>query len=555
MHAPVLALGWELWARNRRGLLAILALLVAECVVAHAVYSFISPGASIEVYWASLWVDVAVYLYLLSVFVYSDVVPGGKASGFPPRLFTLPVSTCVLVGVPMLAGVLTVIILCPVVYVIADAPFVRDGGLWSAFRYSNFEEPAFFLAAYLTCAQALCWAVVRAPLIRIAVLVVGLPSATIGMVFAKLLIPIDWHTYGWSWYEHRAIWCYCFVIICSYAVAVAGVALDRRGDRFDWAALVRWLLRAVPALPAREQNFASPADAQRWLEVRRNAWMLPALVTLFFAVMLWSAVLPFSAADVARALISFLWVPAATAFVAGFSLGKSSFWARDLRLAPLTALRPMSCVALARAKLQAAGVSALLAWGVVLVLAPTWVMLSGSGEMTRTHLTAWLGNLSAGEIALLVPTAIVGLVGLTWLQMVAGMCLSLTGRIGVVNAIVANYAVLAAVLFGLTAWVDFDPEASDTAIAMAWCLGGAVALTKFGTLIWAWKRFGPVPDRTMPRLGRAWLVVAACLVTAIEIGWPSTRGPKHLIALYVVLSLPLTRLVALPAAIAWNRHR
>jgi hypothetical protein len=36
---------------------------------------------------------------------------------------------------------------------------------------------------------------------------------------------------------------------------------------------------------------------------------------------------------------------------------------------------------------------------------------------------------------------------------------------------------------------------------------------------------------------------------------PQTPVPAHLIALFVLLALPLTRLIGLPAAVAWNRHR
>jgi hypothetical protein len=52
-----------------------------------------------------------------------------------------------------------------------------------------------------------------------------------------------------------------------------------------------------------------------------------------------------------------------------------------------------------------------------------------------------------------------------------------------------------------------------------------------------------------------WFAVAACLLVPLYAFVPENPVPPHLVALFVVLALPLTRLTALPAAVAWNRHR
>jgi energy-coupling factor transporter ATP-binding protein EcfA2 len=186
---------------------------------------------------------------------------------------------------------------------------------------------------------------------------------------------------------------------------------------------------------------------------------------------------------------------------------------------------------------------------------PGWMRVSELVRYSRALLRMWFGQLPTWELALLVPVALVGLVGLTWLQLAAGMCLSLTGRTAVVNGVALLYAAVATAIIGLGVWTDFEPDSLDIVLTILWCLGCALGLLKLAALVWVRKRFGSQPGALMPGLAVVWLVVAGCSIAAIEAGWPGTRVSAHLIALYVVLALPLTRLMALPAALAWNRHR
>src|SRR5262249_27555415 len=125
--------------------------------------------------------------------------------------------------------------------------------------------PAFLLAAWLACFQAVCWTLVRAPLLRLVVAILGFPSLalTAGLIWAKFNLRFTLPQVNVG---------LCALLVTAYAVAVAGVARDRRGDRVGWAWLGRLLLRAVPRWRGRERPFASPMAAQRWLEVRRHGW-------------------------------------------------------------------------------------------------------------------------------------------------------------------------------------------------------------------------------------------------------------------------------------------
>ncbi|QJW93635.1 hypothetical protein [Frigoriglobus tundricola] len=559
MRSPALMLGWELWARNRRGLLAVLALLVFDVVCWGRARGWVAERLGAVPYAIDLPLELfnlVAYVYLISVFVQADMLPGGKAQGYPTRLFALPVRTRWLVGLPMLYGITTIFSL---VFILSLLGTLLNEKFWhdpSIRRFQIFDwYIVCFLAAFLACTQAAAWTFVRSALARLAFVVLGLPSAGVALALAKYALGYDTYRVWYQTYPDPLIGVCAIATGCAYIVAVVGVARDRRGDRLDWAAAGTWLLRAWPGRPARAAPFASAAAAQRWLEVRRNAWTLPAVMVLFFVVMLWSTVLPFSETDVARALVGFVMVPAVAGFFVGFSMGKTSFWSRDLQLSSLTALRPLSCTGLGHAKLQAAGFSVLLTWAVVLVLAPTWAVLSGYDGSAVAVLRTWFHGLPAWKLGLLAPVALVGLVGWTWLQTVGGMCLSLTGRIAVVNGVVALYGVTGAVVIGLSIGIDFDPEFFDTALVALWVLGCGCGLLKLGVLLWVWSRFGSLPDRTQPRLAFVWLATAICLVVAVQACWPETRAPAHLVAFYLVLSLPLARLVAVPAAVAWNRHR
>jgi hypothetical protein len=479
------------------------------------------------------------YLYLMSISVHADSTLGGKPTGFPPRLFTLPLRTSVLVAWPMLYGT-------------ASAVLLWLGLSWLVLvpcgRLQTVEWwPALLLAACLACFQAVCWTLVRSPLLRLVVAILGLPSVVMcgALVWAVYDLPVTGLQVTLGLYA---------IIGSAYVVAVAGVARDRRGDRWSWAWLGRFLLRAVPLWPSRARSFASPQAAQRWLEVRRHAWLLPVFMGSFLAMLFWATALPLSPVDVARIVAAVVGVPAVLAFFVGFGIGKTNFWARDLELSSFLATRPLTSTALAHAKLYAAGLSALATWGLVLLSAPLWTLLSGNVEVVRELCDSWFHHQPAWKLSLLAPVALAGLVGLTWLQLVAGMCLSLTGRAGVVNAVVLLYGAVGTILAGLAFWNGTHDDFLDTLLVILWWLGGGLGLLKLSAAAWTWSWPSFWRERTVLRL-ILWLAIAVCLLVPLYALVPEGPVPTNLVALFIVLTLPLTRLTALPAAVAWNRHR
>jgi hypothetical protein len=99
---PALTIAGMLWRRHRRGLSLVLAWLVGVCLF----YQLLPAGVPAPPVSATASVPFAVtFFYLLAVFALgfeADVT--APRSGYPPRMFTLPVPTAVLVWVPMLCG-------------------------------------------------------------------------------------------------------------------------------------------------------------------------------------------------------------------------------------------------------------------------------------------------------------------------------------------------------------------------------------------------------------------------------------------------------------------
>src|SRR5262245_37566890 len=99
MRSAVLALGWSLWLRHRVGLALVLAWFAAVCVAFP-----LWPGepTKLAVDLLAILPFIVAFMYLIAVVSHGfDADVSARRSGFPARLFTLPLPTGVLV-VPLL---------------------------------------------------------------------------------------------------------------------------------------------------------------------------------------------------------------------------------------------------------------------------------------------------------------------------------------------------------------------------------------------------------------------------------------------------------------------
>src|SRR3954470_7458935 len=111
MRSPALAIAWEFWGRSRLGLTASAVALLALCLLPWVLPTG-RPGSEEDtIQLLTTLVTPFLFIYLLAVFIYSDVRDGSRNAGFPPRMFALPLRTSVLVALPMLYGIVAVAVL------------------------------------------------------------------------------------------------------------------------------------------------------------------------------------------------------------------------------------------------------------------------------------------------------------------------------------------------------------------------------------------------------------------------------------------------------------
>jgi hypothetical protein len=411
--------------------------------------------------------------------------------------------------------------------------------------------PALLCAAAMACFQAISWTLAGSPLLRLVVALGVLP----GWVLACVLYC---YSHGISVTVSELSLILCGVILAAYGVSVVGVSRGRRGEALGWAWVRQALERAVTGWPRRRRLFRTPARAQAWLEWRQKGLLLPFFVGCFILFLLAVAGLEMSRAEVIRVFLAFLSLPLLVAFFVGFGTAKTSFWARELGLSSFAATRPLSSSALVAAKLRTAARSTVATWALILLLASCWVVLSGNAGLVQDLWDVFILEYRPVRAWVIPPLALAGAVALTWMQLVAGLVLGLTGRPWVVNGAVSVYLALATAGACLGIWTYFHPDFYDTFLAVLWWLAGSAALAKALAALWAVRaacRESLLEARTFAWLLGVWVAGAACLVSLTCLLFGGRQLPVALIALGSVLTLPLARLVAAPLALAWNRHR
>ena len=86
----------------------------------------------------------------------------------------------------------------------------------------------------------------------------------------------------------------------------------------------------------------------------------------------------------------------------------------------------------------------------------------------------------------------------------------------------------------------------------------ALAVLKMIAAIWIARRLFQtrlISDRALV-LGAARWTLAVFVLYAVFVWWIDTPFiPRHMLAVFAILAVPLVRVSAAPLALAWNRHR
>jgi hypothetical protein len=545
MHSPAAALAWEFWGRHRFGLAGVAVLLIG-----FAAYCAAAPVSRTFGFASSVWFAIGL-CYVIGVFAYG--FEGGlesPASGFPARLFVLPVRTGVLVGWPMLQGT-------------ATAALLWLGWDYFVLRPCGVETPAWWavmLAAVVATGQAILWLPFGLPWLRILVGAAVL-SALIRAPAFFALAPSLGVSEQWIAdpnHQHTVLTTFAAALIpVAFLVAVAGVGRARRGENPDWSRL-GWFLRREGEADADRPPFTSAVRAQVWYEWRLRGRGLVVTVALVVAVLMGIGALLEHRSNRADLALTFLLVPPLIAAFWGSQMGSTGESIRSTALTTFAATRPLDNAALVSAKVRGATRTAVVAFAVVLVATAGWFAATDGYEkmsLLWEAIAERRGPAEATGYFVLFP---VGAFLFTWRALVANLWIGLTGRTWMVPLHVFLMTLI--VLRGLVEWAVWNADTQrrqQVLDALPWVAGTLVGL-KLVLAGWALRvlnRRGQLPAAALVRLLGTWLLVAGSLFGFLVWLFPSDAVPAYGLALGVVLFVPLARMAAAPLALAWNRHR
>lgn len=540
---PALALAYLFWTRHRRSLTLVggywLVVMILYQVVPRESY-FFEPMVFLFLC-ACL---IATTGYLVLVFTFSrEVRLEGCESGFPARLWTLPLPTLALTGWPMLWGSATMILGWMMLAWAARRPYESDVPLlW----------PGLLLAVVLAWLQAIVWTPLPLPWVR-AFLFIPVSIVLVFTTMAVLALDVP---------SVAVCGLLTVLLLAAYWTAVRGAVRARSGATVQWSWPV-WL--RLPRTTRTRSPFRSAAHAQLWLEWRLHGIVFPMTAASCLVLALPILLIAKHLDPVDRVVPPLLqsWQPVASVMVwilaivwtCGMDIGRLG--RGTYRLSSFWATRPISEAMLVRPKFVTAACSTLAGWGVLVVGFLVWLALSGyTAEATR-QLAAMEQRYPPGLFWGWLFFLVVGAVGLTWLQVVQLMWIGLSGSPRVTTISFYGFAAFAGlIVFGC--WLAYNPEYWPIFARLLPWLAGAAVLLKSLAAAWslhALKSCRLIPSAVLWGMPAIWFALAAgvfaTLYALLPDNWFSVPG----VVLGIVLLLPLTRLALAPLALYWNRHR
>jgi hypothetical protein len=260
MRSAATAIAWQLWNRHHLGLsISGLSLLLMIGVYPPLLRAFPAPHVVI----LTLIAPVIIFAYVVNLLIFTDEI-GSLSSGYPKRMFTLPVITRTLVFWPMLIAVVAVVSLWLIVALLA---YGRGG-----YR-PPLVLPALALVIAVTWNQVVAWSPIKSYILRIYGAILGY-----------------WLLIGWPYYLHvqdqisqsALIALGSFEPLLMFAAAWLAVWQDRRGE--DWSLgldrAVDWFWSAVERPFRPGADFRSATAAQLWYEFCCHGLLLVGMICI-----------------------------------------------------------------------------------------------------------------------------------------------------------------------------------------------------------------------------------------------------------------------------------
>jgi hypothetical protein len=543
MRSPARAIAWEFRQQHRWGWIALASYFVIMATFKFLILGVGRPGDWDDVRFALVVVVplATTFTYLLAVFTFGlsgDLA--ARQSMFPPRRFTLPVTTAALAGWPMLYGSAAIAILWLATRVFA---------VWPAGFEIPTVWPAFLAAALLAWTQALTWMPYPLPGLRVIATVLWLAA-----IDSIVLLALSFNAH-----EPVMLAILAPQVPLAYLAARSAVARARRGDVPDWSGF--FVRRSIAAdAPTRREHFPSPTHAQRWFEWRLHGRSLPALVGILLPFEL--AILPVAGgrpALIFTILAGVLLTPPAMAAFAAATVRQPNPHAGDSHgLPPFVATRPLSSAALVAAKLKAAMWSTLAAWLLVIVAIPVALRLTDTAPVVADRAGRFINAVGTPRAIVFAALGLGTLMASTWKQLVQSLYIGLTGRARVIKTSLLLTLLALAAMGPIAIWL-IESSRARAALwsAIPWLLavlvGGKMAAASWVAI--HLQRSRVLSDRTLVTGAAAWVAAVLALYGLLTWLLFTPFMPRYLLGLIAILMIPLARLAAAPLALAWNRHR
>jgi len=548
MRSPVGMLAWDIWLRNRTSIKVVIGILLFACA-----FNVVLPDrdSRADAGMLGFFLTVVAMLLLLAIFGYTEFNPQRGTTGFPHRLFVLPVTTFKLVALPTILGVISL-----EVVVLAWTSFVlrpEDRSIWLAIQ----------LAVFMVLYQTILWTLPGLKSLRL--LVIGLVGFFLIILrafpFVRRLPDITVMGFLGA------------VALFGFLVSWISVARQRSGASWSLSSLNTFSLDRLQVTASDRTRsrapFRSPHAAQFWLEWRRSGSVLPALTGALLVLVIGplSWFMRADGPDSLNILIA-LWVmPMILALAVGKAFSKPDFWSKELSVPEFIVVRPLASADIIVIKSLVAAVSTAVSWLFVFAFVALWLPVwANLDSLAVVRGTLWMihGHSVYPQYVIAVLLVIAGML-LTWRFMVGGLWLGLAGNSRVFAFSAAPYVILP--LFVLPALLILNEPILDWITAntrrllpaLVWVAAAGVVI-KFWLAAFSWRRIEPQYVR---RYLPIWLSGAVCLtVLAFMLGDllslflpEDTYRLRNLLILIGLQIVPVARLGLAPAFLDKNRHR
>lgn len=466
----------------------------------------------------------------------------------PPYLLRLPIGTPSLVAWRMFFGVFATAALATVSTLLVYGLFGPEMEAHLPFLTLIAAYPLIYIYA-----QTIAWCIGSTGIVFSVFVMVGLFAAVNGLFFDFEFNPFDVERYSASGLG--------IFLAVSFACAVLGVSLHRNG-RLAFLEDMAFLdpFKKHPTSDGR-LSFQSPEHALRWYEYRRQARLLPRLVTVLTALLVVYILVDPGTIPEAFSLYpeevhtaiyaSYAFIVSYGALAVGTFIvgGIFTFQNRRANLGPDSAIlfhRPVSSRAMAWAKMAAYFRGSVMAVVPLAVTAAVALILGSRTTERTTFLVALARDYPGWEGVMLGAGMSIGVLILVWSAAWLLNVLAVLGILGLAVVAVENLPIFADVHEMVRSSYEFRIAAVVTT---------ALAI---GLFAYGW-RTGALGRREAVLAIGTMLVAAPALLALLNVTNLENGNPLDASALTdivpAVITLPILPLLSAPLVIQWARHR